>query len=43
MFIVIEYSSNYSEKTGDLWIYSKNEANNFNVDIANTNSFKYFN
>ena len=43
MFNVIEYSSNYSEKTGGLWFYSKNEANNFNVDIANTNSFKYFN
>ena len=43
IFNVIDYSWNYSETTGGLWFYSKNEANNFNVDIANTNSFKYFN
>ena len=43
IFNVIDYSWNYSETTGGLWFYSKNEANNFNVDIANTNSFEYFN
>ena len=43
IFNVIDYSWNYSETTGGLWFYSKNEGNNFNVDIANTNSFKYFN
>ena len=38
-----EYSSNYSEKkTGSLWFYSKDEATDFNGDIANTNDFKSF-
>ena len=34
--------SNYSEKIGSLWFYSKNEATNFNGDIESTNNFKYF-
>ena len=42
MYNLIEYSSNYSEKTGSLWFYSKNEANSFKADIANNNSFKSF-
>ena len=29
---LIEYSSNYSETTGSLWFYSKDEANNFNAE-----------
>ena len=35
--------SNYSEITGSLWFYSKDEATNFNVDIDNNNckSFEY--
>ena len=33
-----EYSSNYSETTRSLWFYSKDEANNFNNNIANTNN-----
>ena len=32
---------NYFETTGSLWFCSKDEANNFNNDIANTNDFKY--
>ena len=36
-----EYSSNYSETTGSLWFYLKDEANNFNADIANNNNFKF--
>ena len=36
-----EYSSNYSETTGSLWFYSKEEAN-FNADIADDNNFKSF-
>ena len=40
---LIEYSSNYSETTGKLLIYSKDEANNFNNNIANTKNFKSFN
>ena len=39
---LIEYSSSYSETTGRLWFYSKNEATNFNVDIANNNNLKSF-
>ena len=35
-------SSNYSETTGSLWIYSKDEAISFNADIANTNNVKSF-
>ena len=42
MYILIEYSSNYSETTGSLWFYSKDEAVNFNDDIENTDDFKSF-
>ena len=34
---MIEYSSDYSETTGSLWFYSKDEATNFNANIANDN------
>ena len=40
MYNLIEYSSNYSETTGCLWFYSKDEATNFNADIVNTDDFK---
>ena len=39
---LVEYSSNYSDETGSLWFCSKDEATNFNADIANTNNFKSF-
>ena len=42
MYNLIEYSSNYSETTGSLLLYSKDEAANFNADIANTDNFKSF-
>ena len=42
MYNLTEYSSNYFETTGSLWFYSKNEATNFNADIANTDNFKSF-
>ena len=32
---MIEYSSNHSDATGILWLYSKDEATNFNADIGN--------
>ena len=35
MYNLIEQNSNYSETTGSLWFYSKDEASNFNTDIAN--------
>ena len=43
IYNLIECSSNYSETTGSLWFYSKDEATNFNADIANNiNNFKSF-
>ena len=42
MYNLIEYSSNYSETTGNVWFYSKDEATNFNSDTANNNNFKSF-
>ena len=42
MYSLIEYSSNCSETTGRLWLYWKNEATNFNSDIAHTDGFKSF-
>ena len=39
MYNLIEYSSNYSETTGSLWFYSKDETSN---DIANADNFKSF-
>ena len=42
VYNLIEYSSNYSETTGSLWFYSKDEATNFNADIANDSNFKPF-
>ena len=42
LYNLIEYSSNYSERTGNIWFYSKVEANNFNAVIANDNNFKSF-
>ena len=38
MLNLIEYSSNYSETTGNLWFYSKDK---FNAAIANDNNFKW--
>ena len=42
MYNLIEYSSNYSETTGSLCFYSKDEAINFNADIKNNTNFKSF-
>ena len=41
IYDLIEYSSNYSDKTSVSWLYSKNEATNFNNNIANTNPLKF--
>ena len=43
MYNLIEYSSNYSETTGNFWFYSKDEATNFNADIANNNKLNLLN
>ena len=42
MYNLIEYSSNYSERTRSLSFCSKDEATDFNEDIANTDDFKSF-
>ena len=42
MYNLIEYNSSYSETTGSLWFYFKDEATDFNTDIANTDNFKSF-
>ena len=42
IYNLIEYSSNYSETTGCLWFYLKNEGTSFSKDIANDNNFKSF-
>ena len=39
---LIEYSSNYFETTGSLWFHSKDEATDFNADIADTDDFTSF-
>ena len=41
MYNLIEYSSNYSETIDSLWFYSKDEATNFNENIANDDNCKY--
>ena len=42
MHNLIEQSGNYSDTTGSLWFYSKDEATNFNADIVNSDDFKSF-
>ena len=37
---LMEHSWHYSEATGSLWFYSKDEATDFNKNIANTDDFK---
>ena len=39
MYNLLQYSLNYSNTTGSLWIYSNNKATNFNADIV---VFKFF-
>ena len=42
MYNLTEYSLNYSETTGSVCFFYKNEANNFNVNIADNAVFKSF-
>ena len=42
MYNLLQYSANYSDTTGSLQFYSKDEATNFNADIGNKKSFKSF-
>ena len=42
MYILLKCRLDYSDTTGSLWFYSKDEATNFNNVIVNTNEFKSF-
>ena len=42
MYNLLEYSSNYSDTTGSLSLYSKDESITFNTDLAHNNKFKSF-
>ena len=42
MYNLLKNSSNYSDTTGSLRFYSKDEATNFNVDIEDNVNFKSF-
>ena len=41
MYNLIEYSSNYTETTGSLWFYSREQATDFNANDNSFESFKY--
>ena len=40
MHNLIEYIFNYSDTTGSLWFYFKDETSNFNADSTITDDFK---
>ena len=42
MYILIEYSSKYSETTRSLWFHSNYETANFDADIGSNDNFKSF-
>ena len=42
MHNLLQYSQNYSIRTGSSWFYSKYEATNFNPDIVNDDNLKPF-
>ena len=42
MYNLLKYISDYSDTTGRLWFYSKDEATNFNTDTEDNNNFKSF-
>ena len=42
MYNLIEYSDNYSDTSGSLWQFKRDEIeNNANVSVADSSSFKY--
>ena len=43
MYILIEYSENYSDTSRSLWQFKRDEvlANNANLSIDNSQSFRY--
>ena len=42
MYDLLQYNSNYSDAADSLWLYSKDEATNFNNNSANTIDFINF-
>ena len=42
MYNLLEYNSNYTDTRDSSWFYSKDEAANFNVDIASNDDFILF-
>ena len=42
MYNLLDISSNYSDTTGGLWVYSEDESTNFDADIGSNNAFKSF-
>ena len=40
VYNLLEYSLNYSDMTGSLWFYSKDQTTNFNNSIENAESLK---
>ena len=42
MYNMLEFSSTYSDTTGSLWFYSKDEAIDFNKAFSNTDYFDFF-
>ena len=40
IYTLIEYSWNYTERTGSLWFYSREQATDFTAVIANDNKFE---
>ena len=42
MYNLLKYNWDYSDTTGRLWFYSKDEATNFNTDTEDNNNFKSF-
>ena len=39
---MLEYSLKYSDTTGSLWFYSKDEVTNYNNGISTTDDFRSF-
>ena len=42
MYNLLEYSSYYSDTTGSIWFFSKDEATGYCANIPKTNAFKSF-
>ena len=42
MYNLLEYSSNYSDTTGSLWCFPKDEATKFDAGIGDNVAFKIF-